>query len=270
MGMLPRGEIFVHSNDKHMEQAILVFRMLYFAKDFDTFLRTACFFRERINGGMFVYALTCAVYHREDCRGIVLPAPYEIYPYFFVDGHVINKALMVKSSKAATDPALYEYYGIKVTDKNLVYIDWRKGVRHLMSGEDRLNYFTEDIDVNTLFYNLHLNYPYWMVEDEYSINKERRGEVTMYTYNQFLARYRIERLAHKMCDITPINFNEPLMTGYWPKIRLHTGDEMPVRSNNVLLVNKYNRKEKMYIDDIEKIIRESITKGRFERVSSLI
>lgn len=267
MGLLPRGEIFVHSNDKHMEQAILIFRMLYFAKDFDTFIRTACFFRERINGGMFVYALTVAVFHREDCRGVVLPAPYEIYPYFFVDSHIINKAFMLKTSKAASDPVLYDYYGIKVTDKNLVFIDWRKGVRHLMSEDDRLNYFTEDIDVNTFYYNLHMNYPYWMIDDEFTVNKERRGEVTMYGYLQLLARYRLERLSHKMCDVPMINFHEPLENGYWPKIRLHTGDEMPVRRNNVILLNKYNTREMQYIDDIERVIRDSILKGRFERVS---
>lgn len=267
MGFLPRGDVFVHSNDKHIEQAIVVFRMMYFAKDFDTFIRTACFLRERINGGMFVYAFTCAVFHREDCRGVILPAPYEIYPYFFVDSHVINKAFMLKSSKAATDPVLFDYYGIKVTDKNLVFIDWRKGVRHVMSEDDRLNYFTEDFDLNTFFYYLHMNYPYWMVDDEYGLNKERRGEITMFGYQQLLARYRLERLGHGMCDIPMINFKKTLNNGYWPKIRLHTGDEMPVRSNNVQLINKYNFIEKTYIDDIETIIRDSINKGRYERVS---
>ncbi|XP_026488666.1 basic juvenile hormone-suppressible protein 1-like [Vanessa tameamea] len=265
MDFLPRGEVFVHSNDRQMEQAVMVFRILYFAKDFDTFIRTACFLRERINGGMFVYAFTCAVFHREDCRGVVLPAPYEIYPYFFVDGHIINKAFMMKMTKAATDPVLFDYYGIKVTDKNLVVIDWRKGVRHVLSESDRMSYFTEDIDLNSYYYYLHMYYPYWMTDDVYGLNKERRGEVTMYSNQQLLARYRLERLAHDMCDIKMLNWNEPLVTGYWPKIRLHTGDEMPVRRNNILLVNKYNLKEKLFVDDIENIIRNGIFKGRIER-----
>ncbi|CAG9562296.1 unnamed protein product [Danaus chrysippus] len=264
MGFLPRGEVFVHTDEKQMDQAIQTFRLLYFAKDFDTFIRTACFLRERINGGMFVYAFTCAVFHREDCRGVSIPAPYEIYPYFFVDSHIINKAFMMKMTKAITDPLVMDYYGIKVTDKNLVIIDWRKSVRHVLSKNDRLSYFTEDIDLNTYYYYLHMNYPYWMTDDVYGLNKERRGEIVMYANQQLLARYRLERLAHNMCDIKMIMWNEPLKTGYWPKIRLHTGDEMPVRSNYVELVHKDNLKEKLYVDDVERLIRMAIVTGKYE------
>ncbi|XP_022827798.1 basic juvenile hormone-suppressible protein 1-like [Spodoptera litura] len=265
MGMLPRGEVFVHTNELHIIQAVKVFKILYFAKDFDIFMRTACWLRERINGGMFVYALTACVFHRADCRGITLPAPYEIYPYFFVDSHVINKAFMMKMTKAANDPVLMNYYGIKVTDKNLVVIDWRKGVRRTLSQNDRISYFTEDIDLNTYLYYLHMSYPYWMNHDMYAVNKERRGEIMSYATMQLLARLRLERLSHEMCDIKPIMWNEPLKTGYWPKIRLHTGDEMPVRSNNMILVTKENLKWKRMLDDVERKLRDGILNGKIER-----
>nr|CAB55604.1 methionine-rich storage protein [Spodoptera litura] len=265
MGMLPRGEVFVHTNELHIIQAVKVFKILYFAKDFDIFMRTACWLRERINGGMFVYALTACVFHRADCRGITRPAPYEIYPYFFVDSHVINKAFMMKMTKAANDPVLMNYYGIKVTDKNLVVIDWRKGVRRTLSQNDRISYFTEDIDLNTYLYYLHMSYPYWMNHDMYAVNKERRGEIMSYATMQLLARLRLERLSHEMCDIKPIMWNEPLKTGYWPKIRLHTGDEMPVRSNNMILVTKENLKWKRMLDDVERKLRDGILNGKIER-----
>ncbi|XP_035450637.2 basic juvenile hormone-suppressible protein 1 [Spodoptera frugiperda] len=265
MGMLPRGEVFVHTNELHMMQALKVFRILFFAKDFDVFMRTACWLRERINGGMFVYALTACVFHRADCRGITLPAPYEIYPYFFVDSHVIHKAFMMKMTKAVNDPVMMNYYGIKVTDKNLVVIDWRKGVRRTLTQNDRISYFTEDIDLNTYLYYLHMSYPYWMTHDMYTVNKERRGEIMSYATMQLLARFRLERLSHEMCDIKPIMWNEPLKTGYWPKIRLHTGDEMPVRSNNMILVTKENLKWKRMLDDVERKLRDGILNGKIER-----
>ncbi|KAF9824381.1 hypothetical protein SFRURICE_002043 [Spodoptera frugiperda] len=265
MGMLPRGEVFVHTNELHMMQALKVFRILFFAKDFDVFMRTACWLRERINGGMFVYALTACVFHRADCRGITLPAPYEIYPYFFVDSHVIHKAFMMKMTKAVSDPVMMNYYGIKVTDKNLVVIDWRKGVRRTLTQNDRISYFTEDIDLNTYLYYLHMSYPYWMTHDMYTVNKERRGEIMSYATMQLLARFRLERLSHEMCDIKPIMWNEPLKTGYWPKIRLHTGDEMPVRSNNMILVTKENLKWKRMLDDVERKLRDGILNGKIER-----
>lgn len=267
MGMLPRGEVFVHTNEEHLMEAVRVFRLMYFAKDFDVFVRTACWLRERINPGMFVYALTACVFHRTDCRGITLPAPYEIYPYFFVDGHIMHKAFMVKMTKAAVDPVVKNYYGIKVTDKNLVVIDWRKGVRTTMTEDDKINYFTEDIDLNTYMYYLHMNFPYWMTDEVYGLQKERRGEVVMYAYQQLLARMRLERLGRGMCDIKMLMLNEPLKTGYWPKLRLHNGWEMPVRSNYVKLVTKHNIREKIALEDFESMIREGIMKGKIELVS---
>lgn len=267
MGMLPRGEVFVHNNELHLDQAIKVFRVLYFAKDFDTFIRTACWLRERINGGMFVYALTCACFHRTDCVGITIPAPYEIYPYFFVDSHIINKAFMMKMTKAVTDPVIMDYYGIKVTDKNVVVIDWRKGVRRTLTESDKISYFMEDIDLNTYYYYLHMNYPFWMTDDVYNLNKERRGEIMMYANMQLLARYRLERLAHKMCDVKPLMLNEPLKTGYWPKIRLHNGEEMPVRQNNMVILTEDNIKYKYMLDDVERMLRDGIMTGKIELVS---
>ncbi|XP_041979765.1 basic juvenile hormone-suppressible protein 1-like [Aricia agestis] len=265
MGLLPRGEVFVHTNELQLNQAIHVFKVLYFAKDFDTFIRTACFLRERINGGMFVYAFTCALFHRVDCQGIVIPPPYEIYPYFFVDSDVIHKAFTMKMSKAAKDPVVHDYFGIKVTDNNLVVIDWRKGVRHTLTEFDRTNYFTEDIDLNTYMYYLHMSYPFWMTDDAYGLQKERRGETYMYALQQLSARLRLERLSHKMCDLKMLDLNRPLKTGYWPKILLPNGEHMPVRRNNVMLVNDFNMKQKLVVDDIERIIREGILNGRIER-----
>ncbi|XP_049872716.1 basic juvenile hormone-suppressible protein 1-like [Pectinophora gossypiella] len=264
MGMLPRGEVFVHTNDRHLMEAIRVFKLLYYAKDFDVFIRTACWLRERINPGMFVYALTCCCFHRADCRGIVLPAPYEIYPYFFVDSDIINKAFIMKMTKAMHDPVLMDYYGIKVTDKNLVVIDWRKGVRQGLTHEDKLCYFREDIDLNTFMYYLHMNFPFWMTNEVYGVHKERRGEVVMYVYQQLLARLRLERLARGMCDIKMLEMHETLKEGYWPKLRLHNGWEMPVRSNRVKILTKHNVKVKLLIEDLERFIREGIIKGKIE------
>ncbi|KAL4709732.1 hypothetical protein ACJJTC_005535 [Scirpophaga incertulas] len=264
VGMLPRGEVFVHTSERQMEQAVTTFRVLYFAKDFDVFVRTACFMRERINPGMFVYAVTAAVFHRVDCRGITLPAPYEIYPYFFVDSQVIDKVFKMKMTKAAMDPVIRDYYGIKVKDNNIVVVDWRKGTRNILSPNDQVSYFTEDIDINTYMYYLHMNYPYWMTDEVYSVNKERRGEVYMYAQMQLLARYELERLSKNMCSVKPVVWHEMLNDGYWPKIRMHNGESMPARRNHVTPINQYNIEDKILADDIESIIREAIIKGHIE------
>nr|XP_013189506.1 unnamed protein product [Amyelois transitella] len=262
LGMLPRGEVFVNTNEKHLREAISVFRVLYFAKDFDTFIKTACWLRERINSGMFVYCLHVAVVHRTDCNGVVLPAPYEIYPFLFVDSHIIRKVHMLKMTKGWLDPILKDYYGITIKDNNLVIVDWRKGVRHALTEDDRLSYFTEDIDLSTYLYNMHVNYPSWMTDDIYNVNKERRGEVMAYMTTQLLARNRLERLTWGMCDVKPLNWEKPIKEGVWPKIMLHTGDEMPVRMNNVDFNNEENIRIRHVVDDIDHMIRHAILTGR--------
>ncbi|WP_411017932.1 hypothetical protein, partial [Salmonella sp. s39606] len=70
--LLPRGSIFTLFDDTHREQMILLFESLLFANDWETVLRTAAWARDRVNEGQFVYALSVAVLHREDTRGVVL------------------------------------------------------------------------------------------------------------------------------------------------------------------------------------------------------
>jgi hypothetical protein len=94
--LLPRGQVFTLFNDEHRQQMITLFEALFFAEDWETFLRTACYARDRVNEGQFVYALSVAVLHREDTRGVVLPPAYEIYPHMFVNSEVIHAAYKAK------------------------------------------------------------------------------------------------------------------------------------------------------------------------------
>lgn len=267
-GVLPRGEVFTHTNMKQRDQVVKMFHLLYFAKDFDTFVRTACYLRERINAGMFVYALTVAALHRDDCRSIALPAPYEIYPFYFVDADVIHKAQMMKMKQSDADSRLMDYYNIMtMKESNSVVIDSRRSFRHVLSEHDALSYFTEDIDLNTYHYYFHMEYPAWMLDDVFGVNKERRGEMYLYLMQQLLARYRLERLSYDKCDIKMLMWDLPLETGYWPKIVLENGEHMPVRVNNMMIVNENNIRVKKLVDGMENFIRDAIMRGSIEHVS---
>lgn len=101
--LLPRGHIFTLFNDRHREQMITIFESLFYAEDWDTFYRTACYARDRVNEGQFIYALSVAVLHREDTRGVVLPPAYEVYPHLFVNSDVIHAAYRAKMRQ---DPAI--------------------------------------------------------------------------------------------------------------------------------------------------------------------
>ncbi|XP_046969604.1 basic juvenile hormone-suppressible protein 2-like [Vanessa cardui] len=266
MGFLPRGEIFTLHVDRQLKEVVTMFHMLYYAKDFTTFIKTACWMRLYLNEGMFVYALTVAVRHREDCRGIILPPPYEIYPYFFVRADVIQKAYMLKMKKGLLDNKLCDFYGIKKTDKDIYIIDENVyDSRVYLNDEDRLRYFTEDIDLNTYYYYFHVDYPFWM-KDDFITNKfmMRRWELTMYVYQQILARYYLERLSNGLGDIMNLSWYKPIRKGYWPWMLFHNGVQMPVRFNNQLIVGDKDIGVTKLLEDYERIITEAIIKGYIE------
>ncbi|CAG9564772.1 unnamed protein product [Danaus chrysippus] len=263
-GFLPRGEVFTLHVDRQLKEVVTMFHMLYYAKDFSTFIKTACWMRLYLNEGMFVYALTVAVRHRDDCRGIILPPPYEIYPYYFVRADVIQKAYMLKMKKGLLDNRLCDFYGIKMTDKDVYIIDENVFDRRVyLNDEDRLRYFTEDIDLNTYYYYFHVDYPFWMKDDMTNKLMNRRWELTLYVYQQLLARYYLERLSNGLGDINVLSWNKPIRRGYWPWLMLHNGIQLPVRMNN-FVIERDNDKLLTLVMNCEKIITEAILKGYIE------
>jgi len=91
-GFLGMEEIYSPMQSQHNEQMLSLFKMFYFAKDWDTFYHVMVWARFHINPNMFVQALTMGVLHRNDMEGFVLPAIYEVNPFYFFNNVVISKA----------------------------------------------------------------------------------------------------------------------------------------------------------------------------------
>lgn len=71
-GLLPMNEIFTIYNEHHRDQVVALFHVFFYAKDFETFYKSLVWARFHVNEGMFIYALTVAMFHRQDTRGIEL------------------------------------------------------------------------------------------------------------------------------------------------------------------------------------------------------
>lgn len=111
-GFLGMEEIFAPFQTDQNEQMLAVFKMFYYAKDWDTFYHFMVWARYYINPGMFIHALTMSVLHRDDFAGIVLPAIYEVNPYYFFNNHVISSAQRMKmqgTTKMGKVGDLYSY-----------------------------------------------------------------------------------------------------------------------------------------------------------------
>lgn len=90
--ILPRGEFFGVLVKSHLTQVWGLFNHFYYAKDFETFMLVASWARVHVSEGMFVYALTLAVMHRDDSAGLMLPAIYEILPQHFFTSKLVYEA----------------------------------------------------------------------------------------------------------------------------------------------------------------------------------
>ncbi|KAM7353713.1 arylphorin subunit C223-like [Cochliomyia hominivorax] len=90
--LLPKGEFFGALVQTHLKQAYGLFEFFYYAKNFEVFQRNVAWARMYCNEGMFVYALTLAVIHRDDFHGLILPSIYEIFPQYFFNSKFVYEA----------------------------------------------------------------------------------------------------------------------------------------------------------------------------------
>ncbi|XP_065355771.1 arylphorin subunit C223-like isoform X2 [Calliphora vicina] len=90
--ILPKGEFFGALVKTHLKQAYGLFEFFYYAKNWEVFQSNVAWARMHCNEGMFVYALTLAVIHRDDFHGLILPSIYEIFPQYFFNSKFVYEA----------------------------------------------------------------------------------------------------------------------------------------------------------------------------------
>ncbi|RZC34455.1 Hemocyanin N domain containing protein, partial [Asbolus verrucosus] len=136
--LLQRGEIFSVFYEEHLEQAIALFKLFYYANNWETLYKTAVWARNNVNEGVFLYSFSVALIHRPDTYYIVLPPIYEIYPYYFYNTEVIQEAQYYKQL----------YYG-----QNARYY-----LERLSNGFGEIDYFNWEVPLKTGYYPS-LSYP---------------------------------------------------------------------------------------------------------------
>ncbi|XP_055316928.1 larval serum protein 2-like [Sitodiplosis mosellana] len=254
-GLIPYNELFSIYNDHHRQQAIALFHVFYYAKDWDTFYKTVLWARYNVNPGLFVYALNVAVLHRPDFAGLELPIIYEIFPHYFFSFDVIQRAQLYKQQG---------FHGVKKVDGvyNLVLYANYSG-QYVYSYEDQaVSYFLEDIGLNAYYYYFNLDYPMWMGGQEYNLYKDRRGEYYFYFHQQLLARYYLERLSHDLGYIHEFNWWTPI-SAYYPNIRTYYGQPYMSREHGHVVDQEGSHYDVEYIYAYEQRLLNAIDSGQF-------
>lgn len=170
-GYLSKGEIFTIFNVKQRKEAISLFNILYFAKNWETFYNTACWIRKYFNEGIFIYVMHLAVRYRKDTQGMTLPAIYEINPFYFVNDDTIDQINDFKRKhKGEINRSTFYIY----TNYSGWTFDGRRNPFYLIdSSQSSLSYFTEDVGLNLFYYYLNIENPFWMVGKDYGIDIQK-------------------------------------------------------------------------------------------------
>lgn len=266
LGGLPKHQPFVITNRNHRKEAVCLFNMFYHAKDFDTFYRTACWAREYCNEDLFTYALTVAVKHRNDCKKFVLPAPYEVTPFKFVNNDVIQKVQRLKMQGKILNMNTANRDGIFQDGKFMIVYDNNQQVQ--INKEQRLTYFTDDVGLNSHYYHYHVFNPFWMNKEHRKMDSTRRGEFFLFYHQQLLARYYMERLSNGLGEIPNFYWNLPIDTGFVSTLRLPNGINIANRPNKHILTTKDNFFNFMNVKDCMRTIRDTVRRGFIFTVSN--
>ncbi|XP_055595645.1 hexamerin-1.1-like [Uranotaenia lowii] len=248
---LGKGEIFTIFNENLLEQAKLLFRFFYNAINWDTFFRNVIWARANVNEGMFIYALTLAVIHRQDLHGINLPVIYELSPHFFFDAGVMNYARV----RTMEDPD----YGFHPTLREYITVN-KSALSTGYNTEGQLAYFTEDIGLNAYYYYYKLEYAAFLGGDGLGLNRDRRGELFLYMHQQLLARYYLERQSNGLGPIAELAWEPLIPTGYYSMLRHWNGITFKKRVNNLgLAVGDVRKLQKL--KDLESSLKQTIDQG---------
>ncbi|GFU47587.1 hemocyanin F chain [Nephila pilipes] len=193
LGRLPKGVLFSGFNIVHLNEARDLYEILYAAKDFRDFLTLAEQARRLVNEGLFVYAFSVAIMHRDDLVGVKVPPFQEARPDLFIPAETIFQAIKADRKRKDDKPIIVDIFK---TGNNL-------------DPEYSLTYFREDVGINVHHFHWHLVYPLtWRPEVMRKV-KDRKGELFYYMHQQMVARYDCERLGLGLKRVIPFqNFAE--------------------------------------------------------------
>lgn len=253
---LSRKALFSIYEADHLSQVKALFNVFYNAKKYETLAKVVAWSRFNVNEKMFMYVVGLLISHRKDVSTLIMPPPYEVCPYQFMNLEVIKSAQRLK---------MQGFDKIEKVDgqrKVVVLMNYTSPSTHL-NEEQKLSYFTEDPAYNAFYYNFNLDYPHWMEGKEYGLDKDRRGELYLAIHQQMMARYYLERLSNGLGSIPDFNWRTRVAAGYHPSLFYVNGVRFPTRSNYFNLYQDGNRKHVQEAEDRERRIRDIVDKGFF-------
>ncbi|XP_067616919.1 phenoloxidase 2-like [Eurosta solidaginis] len=250
---LPRDaqfSLFIPAHRRIAGRLIDIFMGL---RSIDDLQSVAVYARDRLNPYLFNYALSVALLHRRDTKGLDLPSFAQNFPDKFVDSQVFRK--------------VREEVTVVPEGSRMPITIPRDYTASDLDPEHRLWYFREDLGINLHHWHWHLVYPF-EAGDRAIVNKDRRGELFYYMHQQVVARYNMERFSNNLARVVRFNnFRETIQEGYFPKMdSLVSSRAWPPRFDDTKLSDLNRELDQINLDvaDLERWrdrIFEAISQG---------
>ncbi|XP_054090709.1 phenoloxidase 2-like [Zeugodacus cucurbitae] len=145
------------------------------ARSVDDLQSVSVYARDRVNPYLFNYAVSVALLHRPDTKGLDLPSIAHNFLDKFVDSQVFIPITI-----------LWDY-----TASDL-------------EAEHRLWYYWEDLGISLHHLYWHLVYPF-KSGDRAIVNEDRRGKLFYYMHQQVVARYHLQRFRNNLARVVRFN-----------------------------------------------------------------
>ncbi|XP_045774466.1 arylphorin subunit alpha-like [Maniola jurtina] len=233
-GLLAKGEIFTEYNPDHLNELKVIYELLYYARDFDTFYKAACWARQNVNCGLFVDAIYLAILNRRDTEKVSLPAPYEILPnYFIKKDFVIKASSLIRGETVSLSDSVRNEGNAYVLDVNYT--------TSFDDTDDKLAYFHEDIGLNSYYFLTKLNYLPWLNNSQ----RKSYGQQMYHIMKQMMARYNLERYSNGLPELNGISWNDINESNFDPMLIYSNGNDFSQRmsaniSNTEILTSLTN------------------------------
>ncbi|XP_068617958.1 arylphorin subunit alpha-like [Battus philenor] len=255
-GFTHKGLTFTLYDDNLRNAAVALFRLIQ-SSDIETLQRIVAWAQENVNQDLLTYALRLTGVYSEKNKfmnAFENEPPYLTKPNYFINGETIRKAMQIVidngqfSDQEAQINQIFKNGDVIAINTN--YSGWNLASNGC---HEELNYFREDIGLNSYYYGLQLLHPFWMSNNELEEINSKHAEYYYYTHKQLLARYNLEREFSKFNKDKPV---EKCFTDYNPYLYYDNGLPFPIRSSTLKEWNE----EQARIKSIDIAIRECISR----------
>ncbi|XP_034834338.1 arylphorin subunit alpha-like [Maniola hyperantus] len=252
-GHTMKGLTFTIYYDNMREAAIALFRLLQNIEANKINVVKEAY--KHINKDILEYALRLASIYRGDDAINELEPPFVTKPNFFVNSETIHKALNLRINNGKIDPQEEQVYQIFREEDMLIINTNYSGWNHWNEDcRDNLDYFRQDIGLNSYYYGVHLQYPFWMSNDELSALDPKYAEEYYYIHKYLVARYNMEKEHLRQRNIST---ESKCYDDFIPYLTYENGLPFATRSSVRMEWNE----EYARIKSIDLAIKECITRG---------